>query len=258
MNEKTVKFAGLAVALLLLGSILVGARFSGLSGGLKGAGAVGGRFNKTGTLTLPQPGVNRTPLSGTTGEGAGFTALKQSLLNRIDRALGVLDNIEAKVGANPDLGDETKNAVVDALEKIEAGLYEYRSEVEDADSVQELKEINQELIQYLLDNKDVVKENIKKAIIELGEQALAYALEVIDKLEKILKVLKFTCPQERDTISELETQLIKLEDEVAALEDALKEEDVQAIKNIVKEIAELTQEIAKNLETLEASCLPDQ
>ena len=184
-----------------------------------------------------------------------FDNLKEGILKRVDSLIKRLNDIESKIESNPGISDATKESIIDALNIVENGLISYKAEVEKATTLEELRAANQGIIKYLIDNKDVIRENIREAIIDIAEQASEKAEEFKEKVEQLLKILKVTCPSEIETISELETQLQQLGDEIDVLEQAIQSEDTQTIKQQIKEISELSKDIANNLKKIKAACL---
>ena len=184
-----------------------------------------------------------------------FDNLKEGILRGVDSSINRLNDIEGKIESNPEISDAAKESIIDALDIVENGLISYKDKVEKATTLEELRAANQEIIKYLMDNKDVIRENIRKAIIDISEQASEKAEELKEKVEQLLKILKVTCPSEKETISELETQLQQLESEIDALEQAIQSEDTQTIKQEIKKISELSKDIANNLKKIEAACL---
>ena len=71
----------------------------------------------------------------------------------------------------------------------------------------------------------------------------------------MLKILKVTCPSERETITELETQLQQLDSEIDDLKQAIQSKDTVTIKQEIQEINQLSKDIADNLKEIEAACL---
>lgn len=181
--------------------------------------------------------------------------LEQTILNMLNKSIDTLNDIENKIENNSKISNETKQIIIDALNKVEKGLVNYESEVEAATTIDELKTINQEIVQYVKDNKDVIKENIKSAIIDVSEQAVVKIEEFKKKVEQMLKVLKVTCPSEIETINEIEAQLEQLQNKLNDIKQAIQLKDTMTIKQEMKEINELSKDIADNLRKLEMACL---
>ena len=184
-----------------------------------------------------------------------FDRLKQTILTGIDNSVNRLNDIESEIESNPEISDATKESIIDALNTVENGLLSYKSKVEEATTLEELRAANQEIIEYLRDNKDVIRENIREAIIDIAEQASEKAEEFKEDVEQLLKLLKITCPSEEETITEIEIQLQQLEDEIDALKQAIQSKDTLTIKQEIEKISQLSKDIADNLEKIEAACL---
>ncbi len=193
--------------------------------------------------------------NNTSGYDADFNALKQSIIKRIDNALSRLNTLEGKIQANKRLEYVTKQVLLNSIDTIRSGLEEYKRNVNQASTIQELHQINQELIQYLKDNKDIIKENIIQSIIVLAKQSIVKTQEFIYKIDEILRLLKITCRSEIETINEVEAQLDQLEAELDKLDKAIDSEDISQIKKLMKEITQLSQDIAENMIQIQESCL---
>ena len=189
------------------------------------------------------------------GDGLDFDTLKQAIITGIDNSINRLNEIESKIENNPKVSDTAKESIIDALNTVENDLLLYKAEVEQATTLEELRAVNQEIIQYLIDNKDVIRENIKEAIIDIAEEVVEKTEEFKEKVEQLLKILKVTCPSERETITELETQLQQLDSELDDLKQAIQSKDTVTIKQEIQKINQLSKDIADNLKEIEAACL---
>lgn len=183
-----------------------------------------------------------------------FGRLKQTILTGIDNSVNRLNDIESKIESNSEINDVEKEGIIDALNIVENGLLSYKSVVEEATTLGELRAANQEIIKYLTDSKDIIRENIKKAIIDIAGQASEKAEEFKEDVEQLLKLLKIICPSEKETITEVETQLQQLEDEIGVLKQAIQKEDTSTIKQEIKKISQLSEAMAKNLKEIKEAC----
>lgn len=183
-----------------------------------------------------------------------YSKLKQIILTGIDKCVQALNTIESKIASNSYLDEETKQEINAALEKMESNLLSYKSKVEAANTLTELQAINQQIIQYLKDNKDVIKQNITAAITELAEEATQKAEELKQKIAQALTLLKVTCPEQKTTISTLESQLVQLESEIAILKSAIQTKNTTTMKQEIQEITQLSKDIVNNLKIIEESC----
>jgi tetratricopeptide (TPR) repeat protein len=198
---------------------------------------------------------SRTIVSRPEGD-SGFEAVQEQLVSRIDRALEKLDKAEGVIENNPRLSQEAKDALLQSLQNVENGLESYKTETESAESVAEIVELNKEVVQYLVDNKDVIKNNVKNLAVVLGLEAVNQAEEYIQKAEQILKVLKVVCPSEADNIKQAESQLNQLEQELNSLEQAIDSGQTLEIKKGIIEVSKTTKELTKTLQTIQENCLP--
>lgn len=186
----------------------------------------------------------------------GLDAMKNQLVSRIDNSLEKLDKAEKVIENNPRLSQESKDVLLQSLQNVENGLESYKSEAESAESVAEVVELNKEVVQYLVDNKDVIKNNVKNLVTVLGLEAVDQAEEYIQKAEQILKVLKVVCPSEADSIRQAEYQLDELEQELNSLEQAINSGQTLEIKKGIIEVGKTTKELTKSLQEIQENCLP--
>ena len=185
-----------------------------------------------------------------------FQQLKQVILTGVDRAINRINNIESEIESNPGMSEETKQNIIEALDIVKDGLISYKGEVEEATTLEELRAANQKIIKYLWDNKEIIRENIEEAIIDIANQALEEAEEFIQKVKLVLEILEITCPAEKETISEVETQLGQLESKISILKQAIQSKDILTIRKEIKEMRELIKDIRDNLEKIQESCFP--
>lgn len=191
----------------------------------------------------------------TTATDQNFDALKTGALKLIDAAVGKLNQAEEKISGNGNIDAATKQNALSSLQKVEDNLLKYKAQLEKATSTEEVRAINQEVIQYLKDNKDVIKENVKIVLENTAVKAAAKAEELKKQLELVLKTLKATCPNEKETIAALENQLKQLETEIASLQSNIKSKNPAAMKQDIKDLASLSQQIIPNVQKISSSCL---
>ena len=185
---------------------------------------------------------------------SGFERLKETILAGVDRIIQRIEKVEERIENNPGLSETTKQSILESLDLVKDGLISYRDEIEEVETLEELRAANQRLIKYLLDNRKVLRENIEKAIIDTANEFLERTEEFIENVQKILKILKTTCPAERKIISETEDQLEQLEVEIGILKEAIQSKDIPTIRKEIKEISKLSREIRDNLEKIKESC----
>ncbi len=183
-----------------------------------------------------------------------YSKLKQTILTGIDKCVASINSIESKIAANTKITEETKQSITQSLDKLKNGLLSYKSKVEAATTLAELQTINQQIIQYLKDNKDVIKANIQKAVTDLANKAVQAAEELKIKVQQALTLLKVTCPEQKTTISTLESQLVQLESEVATLKQAIQAKNTATMKQEIQKITQLSKDIVNNLKIIEESC----
>lgn len=184
-----------------------------------------------------------------------FDALKEGILTRLDGCIVKISEIRTKVQINPKISEVTRGVVVNGLSRLKNGFISYRSIMEAVVTLEELRAANRAIISYLIENKDVIRENIRNAILDIGEGASEKAGEFKTKFKQILQLLKKTCSAEAETIFALETQLGLLENKINALKQAIQSQDTAAIKQGIRELGWLAQEIAGNIKQIQAKCL---
>lgn len=180
-----------------------------------------------------------------------FLTLKQRTLTRLSQCIDAIVEIKGKVQDNPKLNDTTKQIVIEALAQLENGFVEYKSTVEGTQNIGELRAARVGILKYLWENRTVIFESIKKVLVALGEEAQEKAEELKIKIETVLKVLKITCPSERETIVALEGQLAQMEIEIQLLKQAIAAQDIDTIRQQIKALGELGQDIAANIEKIQ-------
>ena len=104
------------------------------------------------------------------GDNLDYGRLKQNIITVLDSAINKIDNAKNTISNNPKIDETTKNNVVANLTGIENKLVNYKNEVENTITLDDLKQLNMEIIQYLKDNKEVIRNNIKMALINLGQK----------------------------------------------------------------------------------------
>ncbi len=206
-----------------------------------------------GLFLTPLVQVNAVTVPPTSGS-VDFAKLQQQIIKVIDASVARLNNMEAKISSSQYMSATTKQIIIDGLNKTEQALLNYKSQVQSATSVAELQAINQQVVQYLKDNKDVIRASVKQAITAIANEALARADELEQKIDQAIKALKIACPQEIDAINELEAQLQELKVQGQELSAAIKSQDTAAIKKEINEVAVLSKAIVANLVEIEEAC----
>lgn len=183
-----------------------------------------------------------------------FNVFKGRILKGLDRLINGLNILTERINSNPRVDPATKEIVLAELNKIEEGLINYKVQIEQAENLDELQAINQEIIKYLIDNKEVIKENLIQVIVSIGEQARETAEELQKKINTILNTMKLICPEEAAAIKALQNQLDELNSLIASLASALQTKDPVLIKKVTQDIAVLGQKIIKNLQQVGVNC----
>lgn len=123
--------------------------------------------------------------------------------------------------------------------KIEASINQINSITSDLNSI----------------SSSVNKEDVKNKVIDAAEKASKTIVELKVKVEQTLKLLKISCPSEKETISTVESQLEELENGLSVLTQTIKSGDTPAIKQQISKIAQLGTDMTNNLKKIEAACM---
>lgn len=198
--------------------------------------------------------LNEMKSSAQTAVSENFDALKKAGLQLIDASIQRIQSAESKINASTYIESSTKQTLTASLNNTEAALNKYKKQLEAADSPEEVKAINQEVAQYLKDNKDVIRQNVQTAVISIGNTALKKAEALKQQVDQLLQIMKVTCPSEAETIAALESQLDELDKEIASLKSAVQTKDTAAIKSEVQKITILSQSLLRNAEQVAETC----
>lgn len=214
--------------------------------------------NGTEAITLPTSLLSTLPTLKVTpkvmSSGANFETVKGALLKATDKALAGLDKAEASIQNNPNIDPTIKQQSLANLNRVEQQLRDYRVQAEATTSMTELQTLNKKTLQYLKDNKDVIKQTVQKSLASIGQVVLVKVEELMQTIEELLKFLKVTCPSERETIEEVEDQLAQLETEAKELQGAIKSKNSAAIKTEIAQISQLAKELATNAQQVVNAC----
>ena len=204
-----------------------------------------------GGITAPRVLALTTPTGGT----VNFATLQKTILSVIDASVARLNNAESKISSNTQISPETKEETLAALNSVEAALLSYRSKVSAATTTEELQAINQQIIQYLKDNKDVIRANVSAAILDISAQAAAKAIQFLEDAEQLLNALKITCPSQKATIDALQKQIEQLSADIEQLNNYIQAKNVTGAKQEMKAIAALIPSMVNGIKQIQASCL---
>lgn len=186
---------------------------------------------------------------------ADLQSRKDTQIARIDSAVTKLNNLETKITANSNIDDATKSAVLADLNEVGNYLLAHKDKVNAATTEAELQALNQTLLQYLAANKNVLREAVQAALVGIGSSAKQKAEEFKQGVNKLLTVLKLTCPDQKSTIATLESQLAQLETGIAALNAAIQAKDSTAIKAETAALNTLMKSMAANALAIQEACL---
>lgn len=197
---------------------------------------------------------NRNAAESRESENLSYEEVKTKMLARIDAAIAKVDQALQKISTSTHLSNVTKETLTTSLQNLKTKLEGYRSNVEKTATVQELRTLNEQVLQYFKENKDAIKSNITQAIGTIADEAIKKSAQIQKKVEQILTFLKVTCPTQKENIATLESMLGSLQQETAELQENLKKKDKQAIAESLQEIADLSKGIYEKSIEIQAGC----
>ncbi|MEK6941389.1 MAG: hypothetical protein AABW85_00850 [archaeon] len=199
------------------------------------------------------------PLAMAQSGGTIGDAIKEGVSKAIKKGIELAENrllgLKNKINNNPKISDATKTALSETIDIVVAGLAEFTAKAEAATTLEELRQIKQETIQYLKDNKYAIKENLKTAAAEIGTQTKEKAEELKTMVDQTIKVLKVTCQKEISTITKIEGELGQLDTEINLLTQAINAKDPAAIKQEVKKINNISTQLVQDAKYLQQACI---
>lgn len=190
----------------------------------------------------------------TVSSGESFEVLKTNLINLIDRSIAKIGKSIERINNNTNLSVETKDLLLEDLNRVKSNLLIYKDKVNATTSIAELKTLNQEVRKYLKDNKDVIKANAKKTIIALSQEALRMANELLEMAEEVLVMVDEVCGADDKTVQQLTKDINELEASINNLSAAIDSGDTQIMKSEMLKIAILSVKIYNEIYSLQGTC----
>ncbi len=209
------------------------------------------RTNTNRNLDLTVPELNRNG-SGTDVE---YATLKNQLVRMLELAITKLDQAIGQINALPSISSTTREVLVQSLTQVKTQLTVYKDEVSETTTLQDLQSLNQDAVQYLQENKDIIKRNIQAAVTTIAGEVAQSAEKYKALIEQALKIMKVTCPAQKETISTVEDQLAELEEQITTLQTDAKSKDTAALKQDIQALAATAQELYDNLTLIQQNCL---
>ncbi len=198
---------------------------------------------------------NRNVVSRPTVDPENYEELKSSIDQRITKAIGKLDQAIAKINNNAKLSPVTKNELIQILTAVKNKLVSYQTQLGATTNLQELQTLNQTVRTYLKENKDIIRDTLIQAITVITDEATATSEALKMKVEQLLKVLKVTCPSQKDNIATLESLLQSLSAETEELKEYLKDKNVSEVRSVLHELADISMAIVKTATEIQQACL---
>ncbi len=183
-----------------------------------------------------------------------YDRLKTNTLAMLDNSINRIENAKNTISNNPKIDEATKTNTIANLTAMQEKLENYKTEVEATTTIVDLRNLNTEIIKYLVDNRDIIRNNVRMALINLGQKVADKADDFINDVEKLLKVMKVSCNEQTSQITEVEAQLNELQTSLTSLETAITEKDSATIKSQVRKISQLSKSIYEDMKSIEQAC----
>lgn len=174
--------------------------------------------------------------------------MKSILLSGLDKKIERLEKAIADVQDAPvDEGDKElfKSVFTEAIAQLES----YKSDVEAAQSAEELIAIRTEANQYIMDNKDEIIQTMKALAAAISDEMVVVFEKTIEKMKAALAQLEQECPKGADDIAVLNKMIAELEKALA-----LYESSPEAGKAYLAKMLADVEEIVKSIEELAEEC----
>ncbi len=187
---------------------------------------------------------------------ADFSKQQQSIIVILNRNIARVNSAIAKIESSA-MDATNKKMAINSLIKVKSDLETFSEKVNKATSIEELKTLNKEIVNYLKENKDVIRQQVSGAIVYLGQQFFSSADKILKQIEQVLVVLKIQCNGKTGSevlITEIETGIKSLESSLKSLELALSQKNTVQIKSLTKQITILTRTIIVSLGSLKTTC----
>ncbi len=189
-------------------------------------------------------------------QAGDYDNLKQRTLTMLDNSISRLENAKETISGNPKLDDATKENILTNLTSMQDHLTNYKAEVENTTTIVELRNLNTEILQYLIDNKDIIRNNMRMALMNVAQKTLEKAQEFEEKVKFLLEVLERTCTSEATKIERVQSQLTQMDTHIELLESAIQSKDSATIRVEVKAINTLAKSIIVDMTAIKQACLP--
>ncbi len=179
---------------------------------------------------------------------ANFDAYQEALLKALDAVILKLDKLEDQITSNEFIDDETQRSAQESISDITSALTDYRAQIEDATTAEEIQAINKEMIQYIKDHKDEILATVSQATYSMAYYTLDAAQVYIAYANSVLEIYEKTCDEYEDDIQAIEDKLAELQVSIEEMQDTLEtngpvtEEDMANIHAQIEALEPLTEE----------------
>ncbi|HLD18344.1 MAG TPA: hypothetical protein VJB99_04770 [Patescibacteria group bacterium] len=196
-----------------------------------------------------------------------YEALQEKISDRIDAAIGRLNGAIEAINASH-LAEGTKGVLTDGLQSTVDLLTDYQTKIAVAQTVEELRLVNEEAKAYLVSQQDVLQENVEAGMQEIGKNTVENLQVFSEKATTSLCALWATCSESREEIERLLNQVSTISGTLQEIENAgsldilesqlfadLEAKDLEAVQADVQSYATLAQQIVSDAQMVSAACL---
>ncbi len=181
-----------------------------------------------------------------------FVDVQVKLIAVLDKSVDAIEKAIDAINASVYMSSETKVELTDGLKTLEGKLLEYRTQANNATSIEELQAINAEVVALLKANKTVILEAMKESMLVIATQVSQSIEKIKIKAEAALRMLDVECDSE--SFAEIETLVAQLETTNASLKVAIEAEDVATAKVQAKAAISISVDLAASFAGLVTDC----
>ena len=184
--------------------------------------------------------------------GLEYADLQVKMVAALDKSTDAIDQAIDTINASVYISSETKVELTDGLKTLQGKLLEYRTQVNNADTIEELQALNAEIVALLKANKTVIAEAMKESMLVIAEQVSQSMEKIKIKAEAALRTLDVECDSE--SFAEIDALVTQLETTNASLEAAIAANDVATAKVEAKAGISISVDLAASFAGLVADC----
>jgi hypothetical protein len=186
--------------------------------------------------------------------GLEFVDFQTAVLKVLDLAIARVEKAEGTIESLYYMSDVTKDEITDGLGALKGELLSYKTQVNNADTVEEVKAINAKVVQTLKDSTSVIVEAIRESSMVIYEEVQKTVEKLKIKADAILATLSVDCTEGSDDIAALQTQLTSLETVNDNLKAAIEDQDKENAKKYAQEAMNMVPGVVKSLNSVLDTC----